>query len=233
MDRRQGGSPLVGTAGLCATVCEMDVRPGGAWRRRMRAPDGTVITKWGVYREVVVPERLVFTYRTESAGVSDSETLVTVTFADLGTRTRLTLRHTAFATDAARVGTRAAGPASLERLVTFIATDGAGAGEQDAIGAPHDTLAAHVSRGPCPAWWRWSAGAARPMSRRSAGSHSRATPRCGANDLPYRLHDQADHGGATLLLVEQCKLRLDDPVDEFLPELANRRVLKSLEGPVR
>ena len=37
---------------------------------------------------------------------------------------------------------------------------------------------------------------------------------------------------ATLILVEECKLRLDDPVDEFLPELANRRVLKSLEGPV-
>jgi CubicO group peptidase (beta-lactamase class C family) len=37
---------------------------------------------------------------------------------------------------------------------------------------------------------------------------------------------------ATLILVEQCKLRLDDPVDEFLPELAGRRVLKSLEGPV-
>jgi CubicO group peptidase (beta-lactamase class C family) len=37
---------------------------------------------------------------------------------------------------------------------------------------------------------------------------------------------------ATLLLVEECRLRLDDPVDEFLPELANRRVLRSLDGPV-
>ena len=37
---------------------------------------------------------------------------------------------------------------------------------------------------------------------------------------------------ATLILVEQCKLRLDDPVDDLLPELANRRVLKSLAGPV-
>ena len=37
---------------------------------------------------------------------------------------------------------------------------------------------------------------------------------------------------AALILVEQCKLRLDDPVDDLLPELANRRVLKSLEGPV-
>jgi uncharacterized protein YndB with AHSA1/START domain len=105
--------------------CEMDVRPGGAWRRRMRAPDGTVITKWGVYREVTPPERLVFTYRTESAGVIDAETLVTVTFADLGTRTRLTLRHTAFETDAARLDHQGGWTGVLERLSTFIATEGA------------------------------------------------------------------------------------------------------------
>jgi len=37
---------------------------------------------------------------------------------------------------------------------------------------------------------------------------------------------------ATLMLVEECKLRLDDPVDAFLPELANRQVLKSLESAV-
>jgi CubicO group peptidase (beta-lactamase class C family) len=37
---------------------------------------------------------------------------------------------------------------------------------------------------------------------------------------------------ATLMLVEECKLRLDDPVDGFLPELANRQVLKSLESVV-
>jgi len=37
---------------------------------------------------------------------------------------------------------------------------------------------------------------------------------------------------ATLVLVEECKLRLDDPVDAFLPELASRQVLKSLESAV-
>ena len=35
-----------------------------------------------------------------------------------------------------------------------------------------------------------------------------------------------------MMLVEDGKLRLDDPVDPFLPELANRKVLKSLSGPV-
>ena len=33
---------------------------------------------------------------------------------------------------------------------------------------------------------------------------------------------------AAMLLVEDCRLRLDDPVDTWLPELANRRVLRTL-----
>jgi len=37
---------------------------------------------------------------------------------------------------------------------------------------------------------------------------------------------------AALILVEECALRLDDPVDEFLPELAGRRVLNRLDGPL-
>ena len=35
---------------------------------------------------------------------------------------------------------------------------------------------------------------------------------------------------AAMILVEECKLRLDDPVDEFLPELANRRVLRTIDS---
>ncbi len=37
---------------------------------------------------------------------------------------------------------------------------------------------------------------------------------------------------AAMILVEECKLRLDDPVDQLLPELAGRRVLKRLDGPL-
>ena len=37
---------------------------------------------------------------------------------------------------------------------------------------------------------------------------------------------------ATLILIEEGRLRLDDPVDAFLPELANRQVLASLEAEV-
>ena len=37
---------------------------------------------------------------------------------------------------------------------------------------------------------------------------------------------------AALLLVEECRLRLEDPVDDVLPELAGRRVLVDPLGPI-
>jgi CubicO group peptidase (beta-lactamase class C family) len=36
----------------------------------------------------------------------------------------------------------------------------------------------------------------------------------------------------TMILVEECTLRLDDPVDRLLPELADRRVLQRLDAPL-
>jgi CubicO group peptidase (beta-lactamase class C family) len=35
---------------------------------------------------------------------------------------------------------------------------------------------------------------------------------------------------AAMILVEECRLRLDDPVDAWLPELAERRVLRRIDG---
>jgi len=37
---------------------------------------------------------------------------------------------------------------------------------------------------------------------------------------------------AAMILVEECKLRLDEPVDRLLPELANRKVLKRIDSPL-
>lgn len=37
---------------------------------------------------------------------------------------------------------------------------------------------------------------------------------------------------AAMILVEECRLRLDEPVDRLLPELANRKVLRRLDGPL-
>jgi CubicO group peptidase (beta-lactamase class C family) len=35
---------------------------------------------------------------------------------------------------------------------------------------------------------------------------------------------------AAMILVEECRLRLDDPIDEFLPELASRKVLRRFDS---
>ncbi|MFI7440659.1 serine hydrolase domain-containing protein [Nonomuraea indica] len=37
---------------------------------------------------------------------------------------------------------------------------------------------------------------------------------------------------AAMILVEECRLRLDDPVDPWLPELADRRVLTRIDAPL-
>lgn len=37
---------------------------------------------------------------------------------------------------------------------------------------------------------------------------------------------------AAMILVEECRLRLDEPVDRLLPELVDRKVLKRLDGPL-
>ena len=37
---------------------------------------------------------------------------------------------------------------------------------------------------------------------------------------------------AAMILVEECRLRLDEPVDPLLPELADRRVLRAMDSPL-
>ena len=106
----------------CSLVsCDMDVREGGEWRRRMRVPDGSVIDKWGVYREVAVPDRLAFTYNTRYAdGRLDPETLVTLSFDELaGGRTRLTLRHSGFWDEVSRVSHTGGWNSAIDRLHDF------------------------------------------------------------------------------------------------------------------
>ena len=104
------------------TICSrMEVRPGGAWSRSMRAPNGSIIRKHGVYREIVAPERLVFTYVTDDiGGEPGSETLVTVTFADLDGKTRLTLHQAAFQAIAARDDHRRGWTGALERFAAYL-----------------------------------------------------------------------------------------------------------------
>ncbi len=111
-----------GPQGFAPISCTMDVRPGGAWRRSMRSPSGTVHTARGIYREIVAPERLVFTYAWEdAAGSPGHETLVTVTFAARGDRTELTLHQAVFPSQAARDDHRGGWTSCFERFAEYLA----------------------------------------------------------------------------------------------------------------
>ena len=50
-----------GPKGFTMTSCEMDSRPGGAFRMSMRSPEGTEHRVRGVYRDIEEGERLVYT----------------------------------------------------------------------------------------------------------------------------------------------------------------------------
>ena len=74
--------------GYSVPVCEVDLRPGGAWRFVNDTPNGKCVF-YGVYHEITPPERLMFTEIYEP--FPDAESLVTVVLTDEKGKTRLTL----------------------------------------------------------------------------------------------------------------------------------------------
>ena len=77
-----------GMKSLTMVVCEMDFRPGGAWRFVMRGPDGNDYGFRGEYREIVPPERVVSTFEFE--GMPGHVSLETLTLDELDGKTKLT-----------------------------------------------------------------------------------------------------------------------------------------------
>ena len=111
-----------GPQGFVTTYCDMDIRPGGAFRVCMRSPEGAEHWKQGIYREIVAPERLAFTFAWEDAeGKPGHQTLVTVTLADRGGRTELTLHQAVFETVAARDDHRRGWASTLQRFAEYLA----------------------------------------------------------------------------------------------------------------
>jgi uncharacterized protein YndB with AHSA1/START domain len=107
-------------------VCELDVRPGGAWRIIMRAPDGMEYECSGVYSEVVKPERLVFSNNAlDRDGKRLLEGVTSVTFAPQGGKTKLTLetRVVGLVSYAAQMiaGMETGWNQSLDRLAELVA----------------------------------------------------------------------------------------------------------------
>jgi CubicO group peptidase (beta-lactamase class C family) len=97
----------------------------------------------------------------------------------------------------------------------------------------HDVLADRVEQGAAP-------GIVTALSRRgevhldAVGMQEIAGSRPMRHDTIFRTASMTKPiaAAAAMILVEECRLRLDEPVDRLLPELAERRVLKRQDGPL-
>src|SRR5947209_6102868 len=99
------------------------------------------------------------------------------------------------------------------------------------LGRLHDVMAGYVERGEV-------AGIVALLGRRdevhveTIGAQDRASGTAIARDTIFRIASMTKPiaAAAAMILVEEGKLRLDDPVDRLLPELAGRKVLRSIES---
>jgi uncharacterized protein YndB with AHSA1/START domain len=79
-----------GCEGSSITHCAIDLRVGGAWSLVMRMADGSDHPFHGVYREILPPQRLVYTECYEMPQYGSPEWLTTVTFDEHQAETVLT-----------------------------------------------------------------------------------------------------------------------------------------------
>src|SRR5215208_4342524 len=101
------------------------------------------------------------------------------------------------------------------------------------LGRMHDVMAGHVERGEVP-------GIVTLVSRQDE-VHVDAIGMKAIGDSDPMQHDTIFRvasvtkpivAAAAMILVEECALLLDEPVDPWLPELADRRVLRTIESPL-
>ena len=103
----------------------------------------------------------------------------------------------------------------------------------DRLARLHEIMAAHVEAGHAP-------GLVSVVSRRGE-AHVDVIGEIAADngdpmrrDTIFRISSMTKPitAVATMILLEECAVRLDEPVDRLLPELADRRVVRRIDGPV-
>lgn len=101
------------------------------------------------------------------------------------------------------------------------------------LGRMHEVMAGHVERGEVP-------GMVTLVSRRgevhvdAIGTKAAGGSDPMRRDTIFRIASLTKPitAVAAMILVEECTVRLDEPVDRLLPELAGRKVLKRFDGPL-
>lgn len=87
--------------GMTAAEASADARVGGKLRIVIESTDARFVA-YGEYRELVPPERIVYTWNWEGAHAMPSETIVTVTLTERDGVTEVRMDHTGFVDEAIR-----------------------------------------------------------------------------------------------------------------------------------
>lgn len=107
-----------GPEGFTATRVELATEPGGAWRAEMVDSMGKVYGQGGVLREIVPPERLVYTFVWDES--PDVEMLIEVSFAERGGKTEMTMRQTGFPSAESRDGHAGGWNETFDRMRDYL-----------------------------------------------------------------------------------------------------------------
>ncbi|GAA3140571.1 SRPBCC family protein [Nonomuraea roseoviolacea] len=91
------------------SMISTDVRPGGAWGLSVVDGEGNAYPLSGSYREIVPPERLVFTTGDPANGEGALASVVTLTLADLDGKTEMRFHQAGVNTDEAHAEASKAG----------------------------------------------------------------------------------------------------------------------------
>jgi CubicO group peptidase (beta-lactamase class C family) len=105
--------------------------------------------------------------------------------------------------------------------------------EKQRLGRLHDVMAGHLERGAVP-------GMVTALSRHgevqvdALGSMAFGSDSMMAPDSIFRISSMTKPvtAVAAMILLEECRLRLDEPVDRLLPELTDRQVLRRLDAQI-
>jgi uncharacterized protein YndB with AHSA1/START domain len=107
-----------------ATSVDFDVHVGGGYRITLQPPDAESFLVFGEFREIEPPARLAYTFRYELPDPDDRDTVVVLSFGDLGETTSVTVEQGTFATEGRKALHEQGWNDSLDRLEELLGSRG-------------------------------------------------------------------------------------------------------------
>ncbi len=116
---REEWQAWIGPDGISCEVPLLEPRVGGRYRVIMNLSHGATLSVAGVFQSIDRPRRLVFTWGRE--GDNERQSLITITFKDLGGKTELTLRQEGLGSVENRDGHAKGWSSALNKLARHLA----------------------------------------------------------------------------------------------------------------